>query len=156
MQESTRSFDDMPGLVGSELGVSRWVTVDQKMIDGFADVTLDHQWIHIDAERARKESPHGTTIAHGYLSLSLISYLSQEIGTRPADAAMAINYGLDRVRFLSPVKVGSRVRLRCKLAGFEERGAGQYLTRMNSTIEIEGEEKPALIADNLVLVIKGS
>ena len=146
------SVDSLRQLVGQEAGVSDWVEVTQSMIDGFADVTLDHQWIHIDPARAKAESPYGVTIAHGYLTLSLIPHMSESVGTRPEGTAHSLNYGLDRVRFLNPVKVGSKVRLRIKLAGVDPREGGRYLMRFNSTMEIEGEERPAFVADNLVLL----
>lgn len=153
-QAIPHQFEAMPGLIGTELGVSDWITVDQAMIDGFAEVTRDRQWIHIDRERASAETPFGTTIAHGYLTLSLVAHLSQQMNTRPAGTGMSINYGLDRVRFLNPVKSGSRVRLRQTLEAFDPRENGQYLMRTRSTVEIEGEDRPALVADNLVLLIR--
>jgi acyl dehydratase len=136
---------------GQELGVSDWMMVDQSRIDQFAECTGDRQWIHIDPERARRQSPFRTTIAHGYLTLSIIGCLSQEMGVIPENTQAAFNYGLDRVRFLSPVKVGSRVRLRVTLLSMEDKGPGQYLMKVANTIEIEGEDKPALTAETLAM-----
>lgn len=143
----------MSGRIGQELGVSSWITVDQPMIDQFAACTGDNQWIHVDAERAAREMPTGTTIAHGFLTLSLLSALSYELGGIPADVHSSINYGVERLRFLAPVRPGARLRLRTTLTGFEERGAGQYLMRRANTIEIEGEDKPALVVDTLTLLV---
>ncbi len=140
-------------LVGLELGVSEWETLDQARIDRFAECTGDHQWIHVDVERARAESPLRATIAHGYLLLSLLAPTTFAILTRPLGVAQALNYGLDRVRFLSPVKVGSRVRNRIKLVSIEDKGNGRTLIATENTIEIEGEAKPALIAGALVLTV---
>ena len=138
--------------VGAELGVSAWETLDQPRIDRFAACTGDHQWIHVDVERARAESPLRATIAHGYLLLSLIAPATFEVLTRPLGVAQALNYGLDKVRFLSPVKVGSRVRNRIRLLSIEDKGQGRLLIATENTIEIDGETRPALIAAALVLV----
>ena len=138
--------------VGAELGVSAWETLDQPRIDRFAACTGDHQWIHVDVERARAESPLRATIAHGYLLLSLIAPATFEVLTRPLGVAQALNYGLDKVRFLSPVKVGSRVRNRIRLLSIEDKGQGRVLIATENTIEIDGETRPALIAAALVLV----
>jgi acyl dehydratase len=138
--------------VGAELGVSAWETLDQPRIDRFAECTGDHQWIHVDVERARAESPLRATIAHGYLLLSLIAPATFEVLTRPLGVAQALNYGLDKVRFLSPVKVGSRVRNRIRLLSIEDKGQGRVLIATENTIEIDGETRPALIAAALVLV----
>jgi acyl dehydratase len=146
------TFADLNDRVGHELGVSKWVTVDQNRIDKFADCTGDHQWIHVDAERARQQSPFRTTIAHGYLTLSIIGALGQEIGALPENTQAAFNYGLDRVRFVSPVRVGAKVRLRSTLVSVESRGPGQYLMKADNVVEIEGEEKPALTAETLIMV----
>ncbi len=148
-----RSFADMKSLVGSDLGISSWVEVDQTMIDLFAECTGDRQWIHIDIERARRESPFGTPVAHGYLTLSLLPVMNYEIGAAPDGVAMAVNYGLDKVRFLTPVKVGSRVRLHSHLLSFEEKGPGRFLMKSRQTVDIEGEDKPALVAETLSLLV---
>ena len=139
--------------VGQELGVSEWITITQERINHFADFTGDHQWIHVDVERAKRESLFGTTIAHGYLTLSLAAALSMELGIIPAGVSQALNYGLDKVRFLAPVKSGSRVRDRVVLLAAEPQGKGRILLKFRNTIEIEGEAKPALIADALSLLV---
>lgn len=148
------TFDSLPGLAGEELGVSSWVTVDQDMIDRFAETTGDCQWIHVDVERARRETPFGSTIAHGYLTLSLVAVMSYEIGAAPEGATMSVNYGLDRLRFLSPVKAGARVRLRSRLVSFGEKSPGQFLMRTAIAVEIEGEQRPGLAAEALVLFVR--
>jgi acyl dehydratase len=138
--------------VGLEIGVSGWETLDQPRIDRFAECTGDHQWIHVDIDRARAESPLRATIAHGYLLLSLLAPTTFEVLTRPLGVAQALNYGLDKVRFLSPVKVDSRVRNRIKLLSVEDKGGGRTLITTENTLEIEGETRPALVAGALVLV----
>ena len=143
---------DLQQRVGLELGVSGWQLLDQPRIDRFADCTGDHQWIHVDVDRARAESPVRATIAHGYLLLSLIAPTTFEVLTRPLGVAQALNYGLDKVRFLSPVKVDSCVRNRIKLLSIEDKGNGRTLIATENTIEVEGEARPALIAGALVLV----
>ncbi len=142
-------------LVGLEIGVSDWETLDQPRINRFAECTGDDQWIHVDVERARAESPVHATIAHGYLTLSLLAPTTFEVLTRPLGVAQALNYGLDKVRFLSPVKVDSRVRNRIKLLSIEDKGNGRTLLATENTLEIEGESRPALIASALVLVVGG-
>jgi acyl dehydratase len=139
--------------VGRELGVTDWVTVDQDRIDQFAACTGDRQWIHVDVERARRESPFGGPIAHGYLSLSLVAAMVMELGVIPPDAASALNYGLDKVRFVAPVRAGARVRLRASLASAEPQSGGRMLLKLQSTLEIEGEAKPALVAELLCMLI---
>jgi len=139
--------------VGQELGVSEWITINQERINDFADFTGDHQWIHVNVERAKRESLFGTTIAHGYLTLSLAAALSMELGIIPAGVSQALNYGLDKVRFLAPVKSGSRVRDRVVLLAAEPQSKGRILLKFRNTIEIEGEAKPALIADALSLLV---
>jgi acyl dehydratase len=139
--------------VGRELGVSDWVLVDQARIDTFGACTGDRQWIHVDVERARRESPFGAPIAHGYLCLSLLAAMLIEIGIIPPDAAAGLNYGLDKVRFLSPVKSGARVRARAALASAQAQDAGRLLLKVECKLEIEGEEKPALIAETLCMLI---
>jgi acyl dehydratase len=132
-----------------DLGASEWVQVTQEMVDGFADATLDHQWIHVDPERA-KDGPFGTTIAHGYLTLSLLPHFVSQIVSVP-DKRMGVNYGIDRLRLTAPVKVGSRVRGRGVLKGAEDK-AGGVLYRIEVTVEIEGEERPALVGEILYVV----
>ena len=145
------TLSDLPRFIGKELGVSSWVTVDQSRIDQFAECSGDRQWIHVDVERAKRESPYRAPIAHGYLTLSLVAPLQMEIGAVPSDAGAALNYGLDKVRFLAPVKAGARVRLRVALIDVEKKGGGVVLKTSN-TLEIEGSDKPALIAESLALI----
>ena len=152
MQKQPPTFDELKTMIGQEIGVSDWTLIDQARIDSFADCTGDRQWLHVDPERARRQSPVRVTIAHGYLTLSIIGALCQEIGVIPENTQAAFNYGLDTVRFLAPVRVGSRVRLRVTLLSMEDKGPGQYLMKSLNTIDIEGEEKPALIAETLVMV----
>ena len=146
------TLSTLPDFVGRELGVSGWRPVDQALIDRFADLTDDHQWIHVDAERAARESPTGTTIAHGLLTLSLLPAMRAEIGLLPDGVGRALNYGYDRIRFLAPVPPGSRLRARVQLTATEPKGEGWLLTTRN-TVEIEGEERPALVADALTLLV---
>jgi len=153
MAELTMS--NMKDRVGSELGVSDWMVVAQERINEFAECTDDRQWIHVDVERAKQESPFGGPVAHGYLTLSLIGSLSLDVGVVPSDAAAGFNYGLDKVRFLAPVPAGGRVRLRVVLDNIEERNDGQLLVRTKNTIEIENSDKPALIAEALALLVPG-
>jgi len=154
LETSRFTFDSLPGMAGEELGVSSWITVDQDLIDRFAETTGDRQWIHVDVERARRETPFGSTIAHGYLTLSLVAVMSYEIGAVPEGASMSVNYGLDKLRFLSPVRAGSRVRLRSRLVSFKERLPRQFLMRSAMVVEIEGEARPALTAEALVLFVR--
>ncbi len=149
------SLDTLTQFVGQEIGVSEWVTVDQERIHRFADSTGDHQWIHVDVERAKRESPFKKTIAHGFLSLSLLAGMVIEVGTVPPGVAQALNYGLDRVRFMAPVRAGKRVRGRVVLQSVEEQQQGRILLKTKSTLEIEGEEKPALVAEMLSMLMRG-
>jgi acyl dehydratase len=139
--------------VGRELGVSEWVALDQDRIDAFAACTGDRQWIHVDIERAKRESPFGAPIAHGYLTLSLVAAMIMELGVIPQDAATGLNYGLEKARFIAPVKAGSRVRARAKLRAAEPQDDARMLLRLDCTLEIEGEAKPALVAELLCLLI---
>jgi len=145
------SIDDAVATVGSELGVSDWLEIDQQRINDFADVTGDHQWIHIDVERAKTESPFGAPIAHGFLTLSLIPALSKD-NFRFENVKLAINYGLNKVRFLTPVTVGSRIRVRSELAEVVAKDTSADLT-VRHTIEIDGVEKPAAVADMIVRAV---
>jgi len=144
-----KTLAEMANHVGEELGVSDWMVVTQEMIDKFADATGDHQWIHVDRERAAK-GPFGGTIAHGFLTLSLTVALTQGIELDMGEPKMAINYGLDKVRFTAPVPVGSRIRARVELMDVAEKGGGIQVKR-KVTIEREGEERPAMVAETLSL-----
>jgi acyl dehydratase len=147
------SMATAPQLVGRELGASGWVAVDQDRIDRFAECTGDRQWIHVDVERARRESPFGGPIAHGYLTLALVAAMVMELGVIPPDAATGLNYGLEKVRFIAPVKAGARVRTRASLLSAEAQSEGRMLLKLNCTLEIEGEPKPALVAETLCMLI---
>ena len=142
--------ETMQARIGQELAVSDWLLVDQAKIDAFAACTGDHQWIHLDVERASK-GPFGGTIAHGFLTLSLLPALTSGTWSAGLTLDATLNYGLDRVRFLTPVRAGSRVRNRVKLIAAEEKGPGRTLLSFENTVEIEGEAKPALIAHTLAM-----
>src|SRR6516164_5276796 len=146
------SIEEAIDAVGEEFGVSDWITVDQDRIDGFAGVTGDHQWIHVDAERARTESPYGSTIAHGFLTLSLIPALSKA-SYRVENAKMGINYGLNRVRFLAPVPVGSRVRVRSELVDARKVDDTSVDLIVRHTVELEGSETPAAAAEMIARMV---
>lgn len=146
------SLSDVKGLVGKEIGVSDWITVTQKVIDSFADATDDHQFIHTDPTRAAAETPFGGTIAHGFLSLSLLSAMNYNCLPRVREQTMGINYGFDKVRFMTPVKSGARVRGRFTMAEACFRGAGMIMVTYDVTVEIEGERKPALTANWLTII----
>tara|TARA_B100000945_G_scaffold300982_1_gene283311 strand:- start:276 stop:731 length:456 start_codon:yes stop_codon:yes gene_type:complete len=137
--------------IGQEIGSSDWFEVDQDRIDMFADATLDHQFIHIDSEKA---SPlFGSTIAHGFLSLSLVPHLTSQAVLAPENLKMVFNYGLDKVRFINPVNVGSKVRTHSKCVSVDDKGDGRYLMKTEVTMEIEGVEKPAYIAETLSMFV---
>jgi acyl dehydratase len=146
------TFETVATLVGQEIGVSDWVEVDQDRINKFADATGDHQWIHVDVERAKKEMPGGKTIAHGYLTLSLIPWLTGGM-LRVEGVTRGINYGSNKVRFTNMVTVGSRVRARQKLTAVEPRAGGMQLTN-EVTIEIDGQQRPACVAETISLIYK--
>jgi len=137
---------ELPSLIGQEVGVSRWITVDQARIDAFARITEDEQFIHVDPERARA-TPFGGAIAHGFLTLSLASAMSYDAVAPLDGVVMGVNYGFDKLRFLAPVPAGSRVRGRFRLLSAEDKGGGRWLLKHELTVEIEGGDKPALIAE---------
>ncbi len=137
--------------VGKEIGSSEWFQVDQDRIDQFADATLDHQFIHVDSEKATPL--FGSTIAHGFLSLSLIPHLTAQAVLAPENLKHVFNYGLDKVRFVNPVNVGSKVRTHSKVVSVDDKGDGRYLMKTEVVMEIEGHEKPAYVADNLSMFI---
>ncbi len=143
--------DEIAAAAGTELGVSSWIEINQDRIDMFADATGDRQWIHVDAERAA-EGPFGTTIAHGYLTLSLLPFLGAQVFAFAGDLAR-VNYGLNRVRFMAPVRVGSRVRIRVEVLEVTDIEKGQQVT-LQHTVEIEGGEKPACIAEAVTLLME--
>jgi acyl dehydratase len=142
---TTATMAELPGLIGTELGTSDWFEITQEHVNQFAEATGDHQWIHVDVERAKAESPFGGPIAHGYLTLSLLAPLSSEV-LLVTDTAMGVNYGLNKVRFPSPVPVGSKVRLSARLTNVEEVSGGLQLT-LAAVIEREGGDKPVCIAE---------
>ncbi|GAC1337129.1 MAG: MaoC family dehydratase [Beijerinckiaceae bacterium] len=141
---------DLERRIGGEVGVSQWCTIGQDRIDAFADVTLDHQYIHVDPQAARG-SPFGGTIAHGFLSLSMLSHLAMEALPDIEGRVMGVNYGFDRIRFISPVRAGSRIRGRFHLAELIRRSEHEFMMRYRVSVEIEGEDKPAIVADWLTL-----
>ncbi len=145
---------DLAALIGAEVGVSRWITIDQARIDAFAEVTEDRQFIHIDPDAARA-TPFGGTIAHGFLTLSLASAMTYDAVERLEGVVMGVNYGFDKLRFLAPVPAGSNVRGRFRLLSAEDKGGGRWLLKHELTVEIEGAEKPALIAEWLGMQIVG-
>ena len=138
-------------LVGQENGISDWILIDQNRINRFADATEDHQWIHVDIEKAKK-GPFGGPIAHGFLTLSLIPIFSKSAKFVPKDLKMGVNYGLNKVRFINPVPVGSQVRSRMVISAVEDKGPGRILMTTTHTIEIKGQEKPACIAEALAML----
>ena len=152
---STISLADLRARIGQELGASAWLTVDQSMIDGFAAITQDRQYIHIDPVRAAATA-FGGTIAHGFLTLSLLSHFAQQVLPRLEGLVMSINYGFDRVRFVAPVRTGSRIRGRFKLEQLEAQPSGRLQMRQDVTVEIEGETKPAISATWLSLLVPGA
>ena len=139
--------------IGKEVGVTDWVEITQDRIDAFADVTEDHQWIHVDPERAAKQTPFGGTIAHGFLTLSLASKFAYEVLPAQPGQAMGINYGFNKLRFLNPVVTGDRVRARFKLNSVERKGDNRLLRELEMTIEIDGKDTPALVADWLGMAV---
>lgn len=144
------SLEALKGQLNQEVAVSDWFTVTQERIRQFADTTLDHNWIHVDVERAKKESPFKTTIAHGFLTLSLLAHFMQDsIGIKQG-VRMGLNYGLNRLRFVSPVPVGSKIRAHFVLANFKEVENNGIEATFNASVEVEGSEKPALVAEWLV------
>jgi acyl dehydratase len=146
----TIAIEDLIARVGTETGVSRWFVIDQARIDAFAEITEDRQFIHIDPEAARS-TPFGGTIAHGFLTLSMLSALAMDALPRPEGLAMGVNYGFEKLRFIAPVPAGGRIRGRFVLQAVTERAPLEYQARNNVTVEIEGSEKPALVAEWLSL-----
>ena len=149
MSNAAAAFEVMKERIGQDQGTGDWFTVTQEQIDQFADVTRDHQFIHVDPERAAAETPFGGTIAHGFLTLSMLVHLQESIPTEPVPLAgflMGINYGFDKVRFISPVPTGSRIRASSTLSNVELKGSSVQTTR-TITVEIDGAERPALVAE---------
>jgi acyl dehydratase len=148
MPLETHSLEELKALSGAEIGVSRWFDMPQQRIDTFADATDDHQWIHVDPERARTESPYHGTVAHGFLTLSLLPAMLDSV-LRMRDVKLAVNYGLNKVRFPAPVPAGSRVRARVLLSAIEEERSGVQLT-FEVTVECEGQARPVCVAEFLI------
>ena len=148
----TIRLEDLPGLVGRELEPSPWFEITQERVDQFAAATNDHQFIHVDPERAA-ETPFGGTIAHGFLCLSLLSYLNAQSAIVPENLVMGINYGSDKVRYLAPVRVGKRIRSRQQVLDVTEKQPGHWLLRTAVTVEIEDEETPAVVAEILSMMV---
>jgi acyl dehydratase len=148
------SPDQLADHINKEVGVSDWIEIDQARINQFAEATGDHQYIHVDPERAA-QTPFGTTIAHGFLTMSLMVIMGYEASIKLENSVMGINYGFDKLRFINPVKVGSRIRGRFVLLSAEEKKPNHYLLKHEVTVEIEGEEKPALIAEWLGMTVLG-
>ena len=145
-----KTYDDVSAAAGEELGTSDWLTIDQDRVNAFADATGDHQWIHVDVDRA-KEGPFGGTIAHGYLTLSMVPHFGSQIFTLETPGAK-LNYGVNKVRFPNPVKVGSRVRCTASFGDVTDIPAGKQLV-IRYVVEIEGEDKPACVAETVVLLL---
>ena len=143
--------EDLNDYIGKDIGHSDWFLIDQDRINKFAEVTIDHQFIHVDEAQA-KNGPFGSTIAHGFLTLSMLTHLTESCGLMPQNSVMGINYGFDKVRFLMPLKVNNRIRARVKPLSVVERNPGQWLMKSEVTVEVENEEKPALACEWLSLV----
>lgn len=146
------STEELLSMAGHESQPTSWMAIDQERVNLFADATGDHQFIHVDPEKAAL-TPLGTTVAHGFLTLSLLPMMTEEIAVVPEGIAMAFNYGANKIRFPNPVKVGSEVRLRSKILRVIEKNPGQFLVTSEATVEIRGEEKPALVAETLIMYV---
>jgi acyl dehydratase len=144
--------DELAARIGEETGVSSWVEIDQDRIDAFAEATMDHQFIHVDPEAAA-QTPFGSTIAHGFLTLSLTTPMMMEAMVAPDRMVMAVNYGTDKLRFIEPVNVGSRIRARTRLVDVKAKGPGRWLVKNEVTVEIDGVERPALVVEALTLFV---
>ena len=145
------SYAEFEKYVGKELGVSDYHKITQEQINQFADATLDYQWIHLDAERAKKDSPFGSTIAHGYLTVSLLSYFAADYAVLPEGTVAAINYGMNKLRLINPVNSDAKIRDQIVLTDVVEKSGGRVLVTTTHTVEIEGEEKPACVAEVLTM-----
>ena len=146
--------NEMTNAVGMKLGPSEWIELSQQRINAFADCTEDHQFIHVDEAKA-KETPFGGTIAHGFLTLSLLAGLIEKIGVTPENTVMGMNYGFDKIRFLAPVKSGKRVRMVGEVLNVDQKDENRFLTTFGVSIEIEGEDTPALVAEFLLMSFSG-
>lgn len=155
MKRSDLTTAQMMERVGSEIGVSDWLLVDQESINQFGESTKDLDWLHVDPVRAREDGPYGGTVAFGFWTLGMLTHCSHQLGMWPSDVAYGINYGLDRVRWIEPVPVGSRIRVRCILESLGRRVDGRFLIKTRNTTEIENCDRPAMIADWLGLFVLG-
>ncbi len=145
------TYDNAADLIGQEIGVTDWLAITQDEVNTFAEVTRDLDWMHIDPERAAKESPYGHTIVFGFQTMSMIAYFSHEVGLWPKNTSHGLNYGCNKLRFISPVPVGGRIRARFLLKGFELEDHGGYRATFDVTIEIENSERPAMFAEWLTM-----
>ena len=146
--------NEIDSVIGKDLGVSEWMVIDQERINKFADATMDHQFIHVDEAKAR-ETPFGGTIAHGFLTLSLLAKFSEDIGITPENTVMGMNYGFDKIRFLAPVRSGKRVRMVGEVLNVDQKDENRFLTKMGLSVEIEGEDTPALVGEFLLMSFTG-
>ena len=153
MTTAVRSLDELQGLIGKEVALSDWILITQEQVDAFASATRDMDWMHVDPARART-GPIGQTIAQGFLTLSLLTFFSHQSRLIPAGIEYAFNYGVDRVRWMTPVKVGASIRNRARLLDLQPRGPDGYLIKTENTVEILGEDKPAMVAEWLGLLKK--
>jgi len=153
MTTAVRSLEELQGLIGKELALSEWIPITQEQVNAFASATLDMDWMHVDPARART-GPIGQTIAQGFLTLSLLTFFSHQSRLIPAGIEYAFNYGVDRVRWMTPVKVGASIRNRARLLDLQPRGPDGYLIKTENTVEILGEDKPAMVAEWLGLLKK--
>lgn len=151
MSEALFHIEDAHNYVGKEIALTDWLTINQQQVDEFASATLDPDWMHIDVERSKREGPYGTTIVQGFLTMSLVIHLSHENNLIPGGTAYGLNYGMDHVRFTDVVTVGSRVRSRIKLLSVEPRDQGRYLYKTEHILEVEGSDKPGMVAEWLVM-----
>jgi len=146
--------EKMTSMAGTRFEPGEWITIDQDRINAFADCTEDHQYIHIDEERAA-QTPFGGTIAHGFLTLSMLVKMMEGVGLMPENVVMGINYGFDKIRFLAPVRAGKRVRVHAEVISVEQKDDNRFLVKQGISVEIEGEETPALVAEWLSMVVTG-
>jgi acyl dehydratase len=151
MPASKMTVADLAEHIGEEIGISSWILLDQNRINEFAHCTGDHQWIHVDTERAARDGPFGGTIAHGFLTLSLLAPTGFEVLLARITPKSVVNYGFDKVRFVAPVRSGKRVRNHIRISSVEEKGTGRFLVTIENTMEIEGETRPALTASALAM-----
>ncbi|MFQ5939624.1 MAG: MaoC family dehydratase [Alphaproteobacteria bacterium] len=154
MDKTNYHLDNLHDFIGKNVGVSDWFPVDQERMNAFADITCNHDWMHIDPERAKKEGPFDGTVAFGFWTLSMLTYFSYQIGLWPEGIAYGVNYGLNKVRWIAPVPVGSHIRNRVVLTGVEDKGNGHYLITTTNTVEVEGADKPAMVAEWLGMLVR--